>query len=267
MRKIREFLIYALPTLLCLDSYCFFYFKTFPVTLSFVAIALILVLSVFYIRKIDMSLLAAFLILLVLIVVCGFFYSFNFTSSLLYVFYFLAFILSRHRFNAKLYYRGLKSLLFLTTIFSIIAIFQMASNFVNIPRLDLIIPNHMVSGYNRYNLLYFGSSLVIARSNGLFLEPSFLSQFCVVAFVVAITLYKENLIKKPTMIISIILNALGLLFSFAGTGILLLLIFIVIYWFKNKRSFAGLYVVIGLVFVGLIALLALPANLKDYLLS
>ena len=58
-----------------------------------------------------------------------------------------------------------------------------------------------------------------------------------------------------------------LLFSFAGTGILLLLIFLVVYWFKNKRSLLGVYIVLSLLFIGLITYLALPANLKDYLFS
>ena len=97
----------------------------------------------------------------------------------------------------------------------------------------------VITGYNTHPPLSYGSSLL--RSNGyVLLEPSFLSQYCAVAILMELTFYHKRW--------SIPLYAAGMFASAGGTGLVVLLIFVVAYaWRFDKIPHLAIICILGVV--------------------
>ncbi len=265
LMNVMNSLIYLLPILSCFDSYCLFYVSTLPITLSFLSIACILLLSLFNfkITKRDLSLV---LILVLLLVSSSIVKKFNIFSMMLYLFYFLTFFLAKHTYDEKKMFKMLKKFLVVINIFAIIAIIQFSSNFINIPRFDIVINNHMVEGFNRTNLVYIGN-FILSRSNSLYLEPSTLSQYSVLGMIVAGILLKKKLIKKRKVVFCFILNLIALITSIAGTGLLVLGIVLVVYIFRERHTKTTFLIIVTGIFSCIVVFFLLPEKIRDYLIQ
>ena len=131
-------------------------------------------------------------------------------------------------------FKGLKCFLFVINILAAIAIIQFLSNFINIPRLEIVLSNHMVEGFNTGNYVYI-SNFVIMRSHSIFLEPSILSQYSAFAIVISLILYSYKIINKHFLISSLFLNSIAIICSISGTGLIILVLSIIIYFLKNFK--------------------------------
>lgn len=261
--KIRENLIYTLPILTCFDAYCLTTIDTMPLTLSFICACFILILSLFE-KTINLKKVVLLFGLLCLCLFNGFFSKIDVSATLLYIFYFATFLLCVHNFNQKKCLKFFRVFLGVIHVFSIIGLLQMASNFTAIPRLEIQINGHMVQGYNTYNLVYIGN-LVIARSHGLYLEPSTMSQYCVLGIVLAVYLYKYKVFTKSKLICSLILNFIALVTTISGTGLVMFFILFAYYLLKKRYKKKDIYILCFLLGMGLLMLINIPDNLKKYI--
>lgn len=262
LENLRIKLIMLLPILTCFDSYCIFYVGSFPVTLSFVDIFLVLFLSFFVRKTIDQFTTVLWLIILILI--SWIFFEVNITSALLYIFYFLAFGLSKHSMDRIQINKSLKSFLFFINIFNIVALLQMLSNFTSLPRIDFIVETHMVEGFNRTNLIYLGN-FVFYRSNAFYLEPSTLSQYCVLGIISSCYLYRDGIFSKKKLAFNFLLNIMALITSVSGTGILMLIISFFVYILKSKKNKNKLYIIIVVLLFFSFLILVSWSTIRNYI--
>ena len=103
--------------------------------------------------------------------------------------------------------------------------------------------NWVITGYNTHPPLSYGSSLL--RSNAyVLLEPSFLSQYCAIAILMELTFFHRRW-RIP-------LYAAGMFASAGGTGLVVLLIFVVAFaWDRNKMPHLAILGVVGLITLGM----------------
>lgn len=119
---------------------------------------------------------------------------------------------------------------------------------------EALAPQYLIPAYNTSNTLDYYSP--VFRGNAfIFLEPSFLSQYCALAIIVALVL------RAPTW--QLLLLAAGLGSAVSGTGFILLAAGLVLVALRRPRAIRPTYVVAGLVAVAV--LLATP--FADGLLS
>lgn len=97
----------------------------------------------------------------------------------------------------------------------------------------------VITGFNTHGALSYGSNIL--RSNGyVLLEPSFFSQYCAIAIVMEITFFHQ-LWRIP-------IYAAGIFVAAGGTGLTVLLIFVVAYaWHSNKMPQLVTLAIIGLI--------------------
>lgn len=89
---------------------------------------------------------------------------------------------------------------------------------------DMVPEQFKLSGFNTYYPLFYGSRII--KSNGwLYLEPSFFSQFMALGILIELSLSGKRLGARE--ITRIAIYGVGLICSFSGTGILILLFFFI----------------------------------------
>lgn len=269
--KIRDKAIYLLPILTLFDSYYLFNISNFYVTLSVIGLIVVLLLSLFCFNFTKKDLYYFWTILLLLSIAFITNSNSSLTSFFLYIFMFFTFILSKHKCNTNQMDKWIKRFVIFINIFAIIGIIQFMSNFTNIEFFDVIIDGHMVEGFNRGNYIYIGN-LSLMRAHSLYPEPSSLSQYSSFAIIAAFYLYKNKVIKKNFLFITIFLSAIATICSISGTGPLMLTIVAVVYLvnkFRNKQQKlkAQDYWLLTGVLVSIFAFILLPNNLKNYLFT
>lgn len=99
-------------------------------------------------------------------------------------------------------------------------IYEFFGRIFNLPFSDPWIEGAMIEGYNWYNAVHIGG-MTVFRSNGVFLEPSIFSQYLALNILLYLLKGRENTKNRMS---EIIVNVIALLFSFSGTGLLLLMI-------------------------------------------
>lgn len=267
--KIRDKVIYLLPILTLLDSYYLFKVSNFFVTSSVIGLICVLFLSFFSLNftKKDLYYICGILILLCIAFITN--NNASLSSFFLYIFMFLTFILSKHKCNTYQIDKWIRRFIILVNIFALIAIIQFISNFSNIAFFDIIIDGHMVEGFNRGNYVYIGN-LMLIRAHSLYLEPSSLSQYSSFAIIAAFYLYKNKVIKKTFLFVTVILSIIATICSISGTGPLMLVIVAVVYLFDKFRDMqqklnAQDYWLLTGVIVAIFSFILLPENLKVYL--
>lgn len=97
----------------------------------------------------------------------------------------------------------------------------------------------VITGYNTHPALSYGSNLL--RSNAyVLLEPSFLSQYCAIAILMELTFFHKTW-RLP-------IYAAGMFASAGGTGLVVLLIFVMSYaWHRNKMPHLAALGIVGLI--------------------
>ncbi len=143
-------------------------------------------------------------------------------------------------------------------IFALLGIAQFGAQFLIGQQyafpIESFLPSQLlIGGFNYLNPLFYGSSIL--KTNGIFLlEPSFFSQL------MAIGLLSELISRKR--LICVLIFCTALIFSYSGTGLIILIVALPIYLVKERRA-DMLAAILG---VGVFALLfATPLRLDIFI--
>jgi hypothetical protein len=192
----------------------------------------------------------------------------SFTSFLLYVFYAFFYLFAFNTMKISITDKYLKFYISIITILSIFGIIQFCSQFTSVGYIDLLIPNHMSKGFNTTNLVYL-SSLVFYRAHSIYLEPSTFSQYSAVAILLLLYFWITHKSKPKTLIvISGIVNFLGIILSVSGTGLIVLFVGILVMLIglrKKKKSSGVLILMISVILV--VLFVSSNESLSAYLLN
>lgn len=214
------------------DAYAIFYIQSYPVTLFTIVSMIYVIKCILKRKKINLKLSNQNVLLLVLIVYLIFNYiwfGFNHITSFLQAVYFLILGLLAYREESKetfdkycLLYQKIM------TYMSIYGIYQFIGRLSGAPFTDIIINNHMVTGYNWSNSIYIVGQTVY-RSNAVFREPSYFAQMLAISLLLYIPLFFTKEKKEKNFILTFILQLIALIMTFSGTGIFMLIIGFSIY--------------------------------------
>jgi len=118
----------------------------------------------------------------------------------------------------------------------------------------------MVPGYNwTNNMSMFGSHAF--RSNAIFLEPSFFSQFLAINILLYCMLVVEKKYQKKDLM-WLVINVLALLTTFSGTGLIILFVGGGIYTIQGKSKKQLKRILLGVLVVGLTGIIWGPILLS-----
>lgn len=251
------------------DAYCFFYISTYPVTLFslaslfFCAVSVVRCFKQNSIRIAKDNLIAVAMMIYIILnsLVTG---TYNISSALFSIMFFFIYVCANRKYDSVEMTKAIRMFRTFMNVMAIYGIYQFLGNIVGLPLTDIVIPNHMIEGFNRGNNIYlFGIKLM--RSNAFFREPSFFSQY----LAINILLYLSDLItKKQTDIRMLAINIIAMVCSFSGTGLLMLIFSLMIYCLRIKKSRKIvsrllLFTILGI--VGVIIILNSPLG-KYYLI-
>ena len=160
-------------------------------------------------------------------------------------------------------------------IFAIYGIYQFIANLFGLPLSSLWIEGIMVDGYNWGNTIKI-AGFVLRRSNGIFREPSYFSQFLamniLIYFVQIINHSLSGIINERKAFVRIIINGVALILTFSGTGLLLLVSSAIILMLINNpmetRKFIRKHSIsLALAVIAIIMIMAIPNPVTKYFLS
>ena len=272
LKKI-QFNIYKLIIVsLMLDAYALFYIRTFPVT-PFTIVSIIFVVLCIAESKENLMKIRKKDILLVLLIVCitfnYIFYGCKNSTSFLQSIYFIALCALAYRKETKANFDSYCDFFqHLMTVMSIYGIYQFFGRILNLPFTDLIIPGHMVKGYNWTNTTYV-SGLNMYRSNAVFREPSFFGQMLAISLLLYVPGFLNKKVQFKDYLVPTILQAIALILAISGTGFFMIGIGLILYLLLTRRTrktwervFA--YLILGILVVPYILLVT---SFGSYLLS
>lgn len=220
--------IYSLLLLsIFFDAYALFYIQSYPVTI-FTIVSIVFLIHNFLSEDhkiIKMTTQSILLLVFILYLIFNYiFFGLKNTTSFLQILYFFILSLFAYRNEEKTTFDGYCKLFQkIMTYISIYGIYQFVGRIFKWPFTDLIVQNHMVTGYNWTNTIkIFGQTLY--RSNAIFREPSYFAQMLEISLLIYISsiLYIKE--KKRNNIFSAVLQVIALITTFSGTGILMLVI-------------------------------------------
>lgn len=224
---------------LMFDAYSIFYIQTFPVTLFTIFSILFIGKNIIQrgrnllcIHKRNMLLV---LLLIYLFINFLFFNCQHITSFMQSVYFIVLCLLAFRREKREKFNSYLELFQHLMTIMSIYGIYQFFGRLIKLPFTDLVIPGHMVSGFNWTNTInFFGISFY--RSNAVFREPSFFGQMLAISIIlyVPIIINKEKSIKK--YILPMLLQVIALFLTFSGTGFFIFGIALILYFLLTPKT-------------------------------
>ena len=130
----------------------------------------------------------------------------------------------------------------LMVIASLIGILQFLLQFMGLSYKDwlteFLSPNIILKGYNTSYPIEYGSS--IYKSNGIFfLEPSYFSQYLAIAILIDVFFFKK--------VGRVLIYLLALIFSFSGTGLLILAFFGLPVIFIRMKKIKMFFLILGII--------------------
>ena len=224
------------------DAYAFFYIQSFPVTL-FTIVSIIYVIQWGIkgkFKSIKITKQNVLISILILYVIFNYIFRgcHNITSFLQTV-YFLTLSLIAYRKELSGKFDGYCSLYQkIMTYISIYGIYQFVGRIFGFPLTDLILKDHMVTGYNWTNATYILGQTVY-RSNAFFREPSYFGQMLAISLILYMPIFFERKKKEKKVLLSIIIQGLAMITTLSGTGMFMLIISFAVYSciMVKKRSF------------------------------
>lgn len=223
--KIRQYLVVVCLISICFDAYSIVSMGTFPITLSVLCVSAYVILGVIELSygifpdKKQLCFYFTFLFIIFLSIVTSLEF-FNLNSILLYIFFLTAYLFSKYDTKESDFFKKLKIIAIVYTLLSLYGIYQFIAYANHLPFSDFLLEGHMVSGFNRTNLIYIGER-GFYRAHSIYLEPSTLSQFSAFAIILTFILYGKKILKLRYLIIFTIINLIAMLLSVAGTGIIM----------------------------------------------
>lgn len=200
-----------------------------------------------------------------------------FTSFLISVFCWSFYIISFRRTTTKEFCSTLRLFQKLMNLMAVYGIYQIFAYYYSLPFADLSIPGFMADGYNWGNMITVGS-LQLRRSNAIFREPSFYSQFLalniliyVQSFIDTTSNQNKHLSGKKTHNLRwIVINGIALICAFSGTGLFMFLGGIILLLITNKGRAVFLFVkkhspLIVAIIAIIVAVFLVPNPITKYL--
>lgn len=252
LKKIRLNLLLFLPICVLFDAYKIASIGNFDITTSVIFILLIIFLSLvlLIIGKEKIKLNINFFIVIIMLSFIMFNYIISENASInsvaLSCFFFLTYIITNYEVNENKFNKYIYKLSNLITIISAYSIYQFIGRQYGLPFSNLWINGYMAKGFNWSNLVYFSTTSVY-RSNGIFKEPSFLSQYAALAILIIIA--QITITYKVKYIVYICVNIFAMILSMSGTGIIILFLGLILLLFKlkNKRKIIGVFFIISFI--------------------
>lgn len=243
------------------DAYALFYIQNFPVTLFTIVSVLFIFRSlingrIFKIAKVIQNYI---LLLLIGVLILNYILNdFKYLTSFVQMLYFLILGLSAYRKEPlEKFNRYCNLFQKLMTYMSIYGIYQFIGRLFDFPFVDIVVPGHMVSGYNWTNSIYILGHTVY-RSNAIFREPSYFGQMLAISLI----LYVPEIISKDkksiNIYVAIIIQAIAMIATISGTGIMMLGFSFIIYCLmtmKRKKFWRRIFPIA--IVVSIIAVFAL----------
>lgn len=143
----------------------------------------------------------------------------NYGSIIQFILLWIILLLSYRRVTEYEFQKNIDLFHKVMNIMALYGIYEFFGRILHLPLSDPWIEGLMVRGYNWYNSELIGS-LVIYRSNGIFVEPSMFSQYLSINILLYLFAGKKNKKNTKAMLVSIC----ALMCSFSGTGLLLLIL-------------------------------------------
>lgn len=157
----------------------------------------------------------------------------NITSPLLSIFLCASFFYTRRTESLITTYDNINMFSNIMNMIVIYGIYQFFARMFGLPFGEPIIEGHMVEGYNWSNIVYsIGQN--VARSNAIFLEPSFFSQTAAINVLILMVKIIEQRHTWKTWF-WVIINLAGMIVSLSGTGIIILVLGAMVFLLYERR--------------------------------
>lgn len=164
-------------------------------------------------------------------------YKYSELSSLILSIFFIGSIIFTYRsIDEETFNEYIKIYIGIVTVLSIYGIYQFIGRINGWFFSDLYMEGHMIQGFNWTNLIWLNGN-VFYRVNSIYREPSFYSQFTALGIIFILGKIKNESKIKFKDILFIIINLVGMILSFSGTGFLILIPFIIYYFFIEDFNF------------------------------
>ena len=262
-------------TTLLTDAYCFTTLGNRNITLFYPIVFFLFFLSLVLNNKLILSSISENVFAFLMIVYMPLNYIINGGESstlMISLILWCLYVFSYRKISVVSFYRFIQLYQSVINITVVYGIYQFFAHALNLPLADIFIDGHMSVGYNWGNDISI-LGLVLRRSNAIFREPSFFSQF----IGVNVLIYIQHLLDNPRQksrkeYIWLSLNILAMVLSFSGTGILILVGgFVCLLLFNNHRKI-GLYIrkhkrIILVLTVVFVMVFLTPNPLRNYFFS
>lgn len=214
-------------------AYSLFYIKSYPVTVFTFILLFVMVVTygqaIFGYRK--LSNFPAILFIVYLIINCLFYSLSNINSMMMFELFFCGGLFLHRKISISQWKKFIKIFQQIMVILAIYGIYQLVGRTYGLPLTDLIWEGHMVEGFNWTNPISIGG-IALYRSNAIFLEPSFFSQFLAIAICVELFVIFERQERHKEIafvnLLRLFIFCISLVCTFSGTGILTLVLTVVI---------------------------------------
>lgn len=164
-------------------------------------------------------------------------YKYSELNSMILSIFFIGSIITTYReISSEKFNKYIQLYIVIATILSIYGIYQFLGRINGWIFSDLYIDGYMINGFNWTNPIWLNGN-IFYRVNAIYREPSFYSQFTALAIIFIFSNLKENSGKTIKNIIFILINLIGMVLSFSGTGFLILVPFLIYYLFIEGASF------------------------------
>lgn len=266
-KKISIFIINYIFIAGILEAYKFIDIKNFPITITviFIVSAMFMAIGNITLKNSSENYILYILELFVLI-------SFQFnessqiTSLLLFLFFFSFYFISYRKIEEETFNKIVNLYINIMVILSIYGVYQFWGRNFGIPYFDLYFEGSMVKGFNWSTEIILGNKF-FWRSNAIFREPSFFSQYLALALMLVYNdfKYKHN---KRSLIKGIIL-VLGFISSFSGTGGIIIISIMLINIIKSNKRIRSIMIIIISIFMStyIINNFEMFNNIKTYFID
>jgi len=188
-------------------------------------------------------------------------------SMLLWTFY----IMSYRNLSSKAFENIIKAFQVIMNVMAIYGIYQFVAHCMRWPFADIIFEGYMSAGYNWSNSINIAGH-IFQRSNAIFREPSFFSQFLGISVLVYIQGLLDNPNQNAKSLMWMIIDLIAMLLSFSGTGVIITALGAILLLMFNKAQKIITYIkchvlVVILVVIVAIGILIIPNSLNRYFFS
>lgn len=192
-------------------------------------------------------------------------YPSSITSILLHIMYFGLFFFTKHEdYQAMNLQRPMKGYVIVASLCAVYAVYQFVGyNFIHSLPLQELIPESLLANrFNVHGITYLGG-IILQRPHSIYLEASFLSQYSAIGILFCFILRKS--LKRRTFFLCLVANAIGLLVSLSGTGLIILGIGFV-YMVLTANGAKQKVALIGLAGMGVLVVFLVP-DIRDNIIK